>query len=249
MNMLLPLLSIIVFMACIWLVQQHCQNPSVIDVAWAPGIVLISLMHVEHANLTPRLLLLGTLLILWALRLSGFIWWTRIRHGLHDKRYTAVNANWGARQALGFFFNGQLQGLFILVISLPWYFIAKGHALTFLDELGIALTLCGLLGETCADVQLHQFKQRHPGKVCDDGLWFYSRHPNYFFEWLVWCGFACCALSTPWGSMALLSPLALYLIMTRITAPLTELGSIESRGNAYLRYQQNTRLFFPLKLK
>ena len=245
----MPLLVIIVFMACIWLVQQHSQNPSVIDVAWAPGIVLISFMHLAHANLTPRLVLLVSLLIIWSFRLSGFLWWTRIRHGLHDKRYVAVNANWGARQALGFFFNGQLQGLFILIISLPWYFIAKDHALTGLDGLGIGLTLCGLLGETCADVQVHQFKQEHPGKVCNRGLWLYSRHPNYFFEWLVWCGFACCALSTPWGGLALISPLALYLIMTRISAPLTEQGSIQARGEAYLRYQKTTRLFFPLRLK
>lgn len=84
--------------------------------------------------------------------------------------------------------------------------------------------------KSLADFQLQSFKTRHTGKVCDVGLWFYSRHPNYFFEWVTWCAFAGFAFSAPLGWLAWISPLALFIIMTRITAPLTEKGSIESRG-------------------
>ncbi len=104
----------------------------------------------------------------------------------------------------------------------------------------IAITL-----ETVADLQLTNFKKKLPGRVYDQKLWHHCRHPNYFFEWLVWCAFTLFALSFPYGWISFISPLTLYFIMTRITAPMTEHSSIQSKGEQYLHYRKVTPMFFP----
>ena len=142
--------------------------------------------------------------------------------------------------------------MLILIVSLPWYFISQIHSDYFLCAIDYFMILAALLSiaaETIADYQLQSFKALHPGQVCDVGLWFYSRHPNYFFEWLTWCVYACFAFPASLGFLAWISPLMLFGIMTRITAPLTENGSIQSRGELYLSYQKVPPMFFPNVLK
>ena len=94
--------------------------------------------------------------------------------------------------------------------------------------------------ESLADIQLQRFKKSQPGKVCNQKLWRFSRHPNCFFEWLIWCSFTLFAISTPDGVLSLFSPLALYVIMVFITIPVTERESVKSRGQAYIEYQSRT---------
>ena len=101
-----------------------------------------------------------------------------------------------------------------------------------------------------ADRQLAAFKARPDshGKVCDAGLWAWSRHPNYFFEWLVWCACPCFAVSAawPWGWAALLAPAMMYWLLVHVSGiPPLEAAMLRSRGPAYRAYQQRVAAFFP----
>jgi steroid 5-alpha reductase family enzyme len=117
-----------------------------------------------------------------------------------------------------------------------------------LEIAGAVLWLIAISGEAVADAQLAAFKRNsaHKGRVCDVGLWRYSRHPNYFFEWLIWVSFFVFALASPWGWVAILGPASILYLLLRVTGiPMTEEQSIRSRGDAYRRYQQTTSAFVP----
>ena len=104
------------------------------------------------------------------------------------------------------------------------------------------------MGEALADAQLKRFKKNaaNKGKVCDVGLWNYSRHPNYFFESMIWVGYFLVALNADYGWIGILSPLTITLLLFRVTGiPLTEEQSIRSKGDAYKEYQRTTSMFVP----
>jgi len=114
---------------------------------------------------------------------------------------------------------------------------------------GALLWLIAIGGESLADSQLSAFRNRpeNQGKVCDRGLWKYSRHPNYFFEWMIWVAFAVVALGSTGGWLGTLSPIIMYYLLTQVTGiPPAETQSLKSRGDAYRAYQARTSAFFPL---
>ena len=243
---------IFLHMSLIWLWYRHTNNPSVVDVGWASGLTIIGMLYLYTSPISTKKIILSLVLLIWGVRLGGYLWYTRIRPHLLDKRYTQLSKEWKIPKPLGFLLNFQCQGVLIILVSLPWYFVSQlspEKPISTIDYLLILIALFSIAMESLADVQLQSFKTRHVGKVCDVGLWFYSRHPNYFFEWVTWCAFAGFAFPAPLGWLAWISPLALFVIMTRITAPLTEKGSVESRGELYLCYQKSTPLFFPNVLK
>ena len=244
---LIVTIYLILQMTLVWVIYRLSKNPSVVDGAWSIGLMASGLIYLCAKPMTPRLMVLAGLLVLWALRLAGYLWYTRIRHGHVDKRYTELSAHWKINQSLGFFLNFQLQGLLIGIISGLFYFVssAQPSTLTAVDTVAIVLVGLGIVGESVADWQLHNFKQHKQGGVCNIGLWYYSRHPNYFFDLVTWLGFAFFSLQSPKGYLSLVSLSLLYIIFTRITGPLTERGSVQSRGQAYLDYQQQTSFFFP----
>jgi steroid 5-alpha reductase family enzyme len=244
---LLAMIYILIQMFCVWLLYRFTKNPSIVDVAWAMGLMVTGLIYLWSQPFNLRLFVISTLLIIWGLRLGGYLWFTRIRKAIVDKRYVKLSENWKIAKSLGYLLNFQLQGFFILIISSVFLFAVAGTAqtLSWLDGLGVLLVLIGVIGETIADQELYHFQQQHRGKVCDLGLWKYSRHPNYFFEWIVWCGFTIFGLQHIFGCIGIVSPLLLYLIMTKMTGPLTEKVSIMSKGEAYLAYQRTTPQFFP----
>ncbi|KTC87467.1 MULTISPECIES: DUF1295 domain-containing protein [Legionella] len=234
-------------MSFVWIVYRLLKNPSVVDASWSIGLMMSGLIYLESMPKTPRTTVASALLILWALRLAGYLWYTRIHQGHLDKRYTELSNNWKINQSLGFFLNFQLQGLLIFIISFVFYLISNSNSatLTLTDRIAIGMVIVGIIGETVADLQLYRFKIGHKGSVCDIGLWNYSRHPNYFFDWLTWLGFTLFAFQSHKGYFGIVSPLVLYLIFTQITGPLTERGSVQSRGQTYIDYQKQTSMFFP----
>ncbi len=247
MILLIVLLTIIVHMSLIWLWYRITNNPSVVDVGWALGLTLSGLIYLGQSSLSIRTVILGSALLMWGIRLAGYLWWTRIRQKHIDKRYTAISQSWTVKKPLGFFINFQLQGLFIFMVSISWYFISLSPAthINLIDLIGLIFFIFALGLESLADLQLQQFKKNHPGQVCNQKLWRLSRHPNYFFEWLIWSSFTLFSLTAPYGLLSLFSPLALYVIMAFITIPITERESLKSKGEAYLEYQSKTPAFFP----
>jgi steroid 5-alpha reductase family enzyme len=143
-----------------------------------------------------------------------------------------------------------LQALIAVVFSLPFALAAANGrpGLGAAEVAGLAIAGLATLGEWLADIQAQRFRRRPPGNsaVLNTGLWRYSRHPNYFFESLVWWGFFIAALDSPHGWLALVCPLLMLYLLLQVTGiPLTERHSLENRGDAYREYQRTTSRFVP----
>ena len=232
-------------MTIVWLIYMRIKNPGIVDVAWSLGIMLIGIYLAHPVTLLHKITL--GLLIMWALRLSGYLMTTRILKGEKDKRYLSLQKKWKT-VAINFFLNYQLQAVLQVLVGMGVYSIFLGYApITWLSCIAIAVIITGIIGETVADYQLSQFKADHAGqkKVCNRGVWKQSRHPNYFFDWLVWLGFAILSIGSPYAAIAWISPITMYIIFNHITGPLTEKQSLASRGDLYLEYKQVTPMFFP----
>jgi steroid 5-alpha reductase family enzyme len=120
--------------------------------------------------------------------------------------------------------------------------------LAVFEYAGTALWLVAWIGEFLADSQLQSFKSNpaNRGTTCRVGLWRYSRHPNYFFEWLIWVAFAVFAMGSPFGYVAVFAPLLMLFFLFRVTGiPATEAQALRSKGDDYRRYQQTTSAFVP----
>jgi steroid 5-alpha reductase family enzyme len=125
---------------------------------------------------------------------------------------------------------------------------APAYSISWIVAVATALWVLGVLGEATADAQLQVFKKiaSNKGRVCDVGLWRYSRHPNYFFEWIIWCGYGLFAVTTPWGLSGLIAPALMFLLLYFVSGiPLNEAQSLKSKGALYVEYQKRTSKFFP----
>lgn len=239
--------TLAVLMTAVWGLCLWLKNPGIVDVFWSIAIAVAGLIFALPTASSTATLLTCALLLIWCMRLSGFLFLTRILKQHVDPRYTKLSEGWKISKSLGFWLNYQLQALLALLIAVPFIWVASASTIGFWQVLGWVLIIAGVTGEHIADRQLQRFKQSNSGNICDIGLWAYSRHPNYFFEWLVWLGFASCAIHSAWSLFALLSPAALLFIFLKITGPITERGSIERKGQAYIDYQKRTSMFVPWK--
>jgi steroid 5-alpha reductase family enzyme len=196
----------------------------------------------------PARLLLAAMVLLWALRLGAFLF-RRVRQDGGDGRFDRIKHN-GPR----FFFTWTLQGLWVLVTAgAAWAALgsAAPGGLGPLGLLGAALWLAGFAVETAADAQKRAFRRRAgAGAFIDEGLWRYSRHPNYAGEILLWLGVALASLPllSGWQLVTLVSPLFVYLLLTRVSGiPLLERRGRERWGDdpAYRGYLERTPVLFP----
>jgi steroid 5-alpha reductase family enzyme len=149
-----------------------------------------------------------------------------------------------------FLFFFEFQALLDVVLSLPFLLacLDTRAPLGIGEKIGMGIWLAGIFGEALADAQLDAFKKNpaNKGTTCRAGLWNYSRHPNYFFEWTIWMGYAVFVIGSPWGWLGLISPaLILYFLLGVTGIPATEAQALRSRGEEYLGYQQTTSAFVP----
>jgi steroid 5-alpha reductase family enzyme len=240
-------------MAAAWVVQQRSGNSGWVDTIWTFGVGLIGLAAVYSADVAHgRSWLLGGLIALWMLRLGLHIA-QRTSAITDDPRYADLVRGWGADAPRQMFVLLQKQAL----VSIPLVatlILAAHNTAEFprlLDLAAAAIVLIGATGEALADAQLRRFRSlpANRGRVCDVGLWGWSRHPNYFFEWLMWVGFALLAIDA--GSalswLALSGPATIYWLLTRVSGiPPLEEHMLRTRGDDYRAYQRRTRAFFPL---
>jgi steroid 5-alpha reductase family enzyme len=141
-----------------------------------------------------------------------------------------------------------------VILAIPFFIITANQSaeIATLEYAGLVIWLVAFIGEMLADRQLAAFKKdpANKGKVCDTGLWYYSRHPNYFFEWLSWMGYFIFALASPMGILAIISPAIILYLLTKVTGvPNNEQQNLRSKPVAYKKYQQTTSAFFPWKKK
>jgi steroid 5-alpha reductase family enzyme len=243
--------TVIMIFTIAWLIQLQTKNGAVADVVWAitsPLLTFVYFLIADNHSIRHTVILLLT--TLWGLRLGAYLLLRSVGKP-EDARYTALRKEWGSKQNLFMLRFYYFQAIAALVLSLPFaILIADPKAeIGFFEIAGIALWFVGIVGESLADAQLKKFKDNpfNKNRVCDTGLWHYSRHPNYFFEWLIWIAFFIMALAAPWGIVSILSPIAMYYLLTRVTGiEYTEQHMLKTRGKSFADYQQTTLAFFPL---
>lgn len=236
-------------MAGLWLVQRRWGDAGIVDAAWAGGIGLLTLAYALLLPGVPqRKVMVGVVAGVWSIRLAGYVL-KRVWSMPEDGRYQQMKRDWGADAQRRLFRFYQYQAVAMVLFSLPVLLALMNPAdVGWLDWTGVAIGVLAIAGESLADWQLDRFRSdpAHRGKVCQAGLWRYSRHPNYFFEWLHWWAYVLLAWGWWPGRLALGGPLLMWFFVTRVTGiPPTEAQSIRSRGEAYREYQRTTNAFFP----
>ncbi len=235
-----------------WIFAERAGNHSLVDVVWAGSIGLTSIVWLVtgEGDLVKRIIA-GLLVGIWSFRLAWHLQ-ARIRrmHPQEDIRYVHMKQSWGDRAAGWFFGFFQIQAVSAWVMALPFLMISRDPGSVGLWEiLGGLIALGSIMGELLADHQLAVFKQSRPApeQVCQKGLWRYSRHPNYFFEALVWLGFWLFACGSVGGWMTVHAPLLILFLLLKVTGvPPSEEASLRSKGDAYRAYQRTTSVFVPL---
>lgn len=240
-----------VVMCAFWLWHRRMENAGVVDVGWT---VCVGTMGAFYAAAGPgapwRRWMVAVMFVTWSARLAVHLLTDRVLGKREDSRYAELRARGSVAAAAMFFPFFQAQALLAVVFSIAAVIPALNTAPNVrpVEVVSVALWLCALVGETAADQQLKAFKRRpgSRGTTCRDGLWRYSRHPNYFFEWLIWVAYSLFALGSPWGFVTLACPALMLYLLLRVTGiPETEAQAVRSRGDDYRRYQETTSVFVP----
>jgi steroid 5-alpha reductase family enzyme len=249
-------LSLSILMACAWMVQQRTGNSGWVDTIWTFSVGLVgagsALWPMAGAVPNPRQWLVAALVAIWSLRLGLHIA-VRTAGIVDDPRYADFARKWGVNSPRRMFIFLQNQALGSIPLAFA-IFVAARFPLAGLraqDYLGVLILFAGIAGEALADTQLKAFRSNpaNKGRVCDVGLWRWSRHPNYFFEWFCWLAYPVIALSPDylWGIATLPAPAFMYWILVHVTGiPPLEEQMLRSRGERYRAYQSRTSAFFPL---
>lgn len=245
------LLPMTVLAFIFWLMSVRKQDVSIVDSLWSLLFIAAASYYLWILDeISLRAQIIYALVVIWGVRLSAYITLRHMGQG-EDHRYQRIREN----NQPGFAFKS-LYLVFILqaglawIISLPlFYAMSSTDALTSLDYLGIGLWVCGMLFEATADQQLYRFKQqpKNKGKLLTSGLWAYSRHPNYFGEFLIWWGFYLLALSATdaiGGVIAIASPLIMSLLLLRVSGVSLLERSMRLKPG-YEHYMRNTSTFVP----
>jgi len=237
-------------MTLAWRRQKKTRNAGVVDLIWASSIGLMGIGYGLLADgWLPRRILVVTLVGLWSLRLTRLLY-KRVRDEPEDGRYSQLREDWGQRfdaNALWFF---QAQALLAVLLSLTFLplVVAAEAGWRAQDGFAVLLFLASVVGEFISDGQLHTWRTNpaNRGVTCREGLWAWSRHPNYFFEWLHWLAYPVMGISLAYGALLWIAPALMLFLVLRVTGiPPTEQQSIKSRGDDYRAYQRETNAFFP----
>ncbi|MEZ5773671.1 MAG: DUF1295 domain-containing protein [Hyphomicrobiaceae bacterium] len=258
MTVLVQWLVFAAVMAGAWLLRRRTGNSGFVDACWSLGLGAVAAAGAiapVASNAEPlRQGIVAGLVLLWSIRLGAQIV-QRALHSEDDPRYAALAEGWGgdAERRMFLFLQAQAAVSVPMLLAVTIAAHRPGAAPDLMDLGGIALLLAAIAGEGIADRQLWHFRRdpANRGKVCDRGLWSWSRHPNYFFEWLAWLAYPLIAISTaggyPIALLALGAPVTMYVLLVHVSGiPLLEAHMLESRGDAYRRYQERTSAFFPL---
>src|SRR6201986_2037102 len=248
--------SLSVLMTGAWLVQQRTGNSGWVDTIWTFSLGLTgaasALWPMAGEGPNPRQWLVAALVAIWTIRLGSHIA-VRTAGITDDPRYAAFAKEWGVNSPRRMFIFLQNQGFGSIPLVFSIFVAARfpDPVLRLQDYLGVAILAVGIAGEALADAQLKRFRTdpANKGRVCDVGLWRWSRHPNYFFELFGWLAYPMIAISLdyPWGWATLLAPVFMYWILVHVTGiPPLEAQMLRSRGDGYRAYQSRTSKFFPL---
>jgi len=236
------------FATLAYLCARKLKLMAIVDTLWTSGIGISAILYHSMADLdSVRSWIVLLVVVIWSFRLSFHLFKDRVFAGKEDPRYKALAEHWGRTAPLKFYALFLAQIVFIALFLLPVTAAMSNEAvgLGWADVLALSIAVIAMVGEAVADRQLSAFraKPENKGGVCKRGLWRYSRHPNYFFEWLHWFAYVAFAAAAP---LAWLGPVAMFIFLRFLTGvPYAERSSLKSRGDAYRDYQSSTNAFFP----
>lgn len=244
-------LLVLTLMSILWVVYFVRGNAGIVDIGWCLSFMLAMgvYLYLGEGALSKKVLLA---IMVWAW--SGRLGWHLYQRYLspeEDPRYQYIRKQWGEDNThFKFFMLFIFQGVLAIFLSLPFLIVSYAAEPSWhgVEVIGCFVWIMGLTGEALADRDLYNFRRapENKSKVCKLGLWRYSRHPNYFFEFVVWIGFFLFALGSPGGWLAIISPLLILLLLTKVSGiPLLEAEAVKSKGNEYRSYQETTSIFIP----
>ena len=259
--MLVCLVAVAVFlslaMSFAWATAMSTGRSGLIDATWSFAVgaacVCVALWPIFDTDLPSRRGLVAAMAFVWSARLGVYIF-RRSLGAADDPRYADLKRTWGADapRRLFLFLQAQaiagwpLVGAALLAAHAPFRGLGRQ------DWIGAATLLVGLAGETLADWQMADFRSKptNHGRICDIGLWAWSRHPNYFFEFVCWTSYPLIAIDfgghTPWGWIALAAPATMYWLLVHVSgAPPLEAHLARSRPQAFKDYSSRVGLFWP----
>lgn len=247
------------WMALAWWLQKRTGKSGWVDTLWSYGVgiagVGLALLVPLAASgaITERQALAAVLVALWSVRLGTHILFRTLSGG-DDPRYAQLKREWRKDAQWRLFWFLQVQAVCAFVLALAVFVAAQNPTpgLRITDWIGAALLLASIAGEGIADRQLKAFvaDPKNKGKVAETGLWAYSRHPNYFFEWLGWFAYLLIAFDAGWNylwwPLALLAPAMMYWLLVHASGiPPLEEHMLRSRGEKFRAYQERVNAFFP----
>lgn len=246
------LIAVSIYMIGVWLSSILMRNAGIVDVAWSFGFtVLAGLYALLSPPRFPADVILISMYVISSLRLTWHLTGRFLRsYPTEDARYAELRAKMGesanAKMLLVYLFQGAVLALFTapLVVSLT----DGRRELDLFGEVAIVLWFLSLVGETVADWQLTHFTRdpSNRNKTCQVGLWRYSRHPNYFFEWLGCLSLALFVTGSPYGFLTWICPALLLHLLFNVTGiKPSEEHSLKTRPD-YANYSKHTSAFVPL---
>ncbi len=243
-------------MAGAWALQRATRNCGWVDAVWSASTGLTAAWLAltpppgSHSP-APRAWLAAAMAAFWGLRLALHIA-SRTPGAPEDPRYAAFRAEWGSSFEAKLFGLLMVQAAAALVLAAAVLLAARNPAPfpRATDACALLLLLGAVAGEAVADAQLTRFRAKRTGRICDTGLWGYSRHPNYFFEFLAWCAYPLLALNIsayPSGVFSIAAPALMFVLLRYVSGvPPLERSMLARRGAAFAAYQARVSVFFPL---
>lgn len=240
-----------VAMTLLWAWYRRLENAGIVGVGWTALVAGLAVLDARLGDgWAYRRAAVGFMMGSWGGRLAVYLLYDRVLNRPEDGRYAGLRRDWGVDAPWRFFWFFQIQALAAAGFSLPALFASANADPRFslVELVAAGLWVVAFAGESTADRQLLRFKSdaANRGRACRAGLWRFSRHPNYFFEWLIWIAFALFASASPWGWMAFACPAAMLYFLFKVTGiPLNEAQALRSRGDDYREYQRSTSAFVP----
>ena len=238
-------------MLVLWMIHFPIRNAAIVDFGWGFNLALLGVGYACFGQgFVIRAAMLGVMTAVWGLRLSLYLLFDRIIGHPEEGRYQELRRQWKTHVEAKFLVFYLFQAVLCVLMATPFLAAAVNPAprIHWLEFIAAGLWCIAIIGEIAADSQLAKFKGNPANKcrTCQIGLWRYSRHPNYFFEWLIWVALALFATASPYGYFGWISPaLMLYFLLKVTGIPATEAQALRSRGDEYRKYQQTTSAFIP----
>ena len=244
-------LAVFILINIIFALAKFIKNFAIIDIFWGFSFGILSMLYffTGEGDYT-RKFLLTILTSIWAIRLGLYLLIRIIHnHPNEDKRYKQLTMKWGKKKNIYMFCFYHFQGFLIMLLS-PIFALPTWNndiVISTTEYIGILIIIIAILGESISDYQLFKHKNsKSSHEVFQDGLWKYSRHPNYFFQWLAWVGFFVYVINSN-GIWTIYCPLLMLLLITKVTGiKNNEMHNLSSKGKQYLNYQKSTSCFIPL---